>query len=65
MTEDTVDPQEDEPDDAFVNYMPGMPTLSDEPSRVGRVVRKLLRRRGSLRPVIHEERRVVTTLSDD
>jgi len=38
--------------DDLVNYMPGMPQLSGEPSLVGRFVRRLLRRRGPLRPVV-------------
>jgi hypothetical protein len=37
--------------DDLVNYMPGMPQLSSEPSRVGQFLRQLLRRRGGLRPV--------------
>jgi hypothetical protein len=51
--------------DNLVNYMPGMPTLSAEPSRFGRVVRKLFRRRGALRLVTREEEPAVTTFSDD
>lgn len=38
----------------FVNYMPGMPTLSTEPGRVERFLARLLRRRGGLRPVARE-----------
>jgi hypothetical protein len=53
------------PQDTLVNYMPGMPTLSEEPSRFGRLVRKLFRRRGALRLVTHEEEPRVTTFSDD
>lgn len=63
--ERSADQMDETSQDTLVNYMPGMPTLSDEPSLVGRVVRRLLRRRGSLRPVTHEQERVVTTLSDD
>ena len=37
-------------EDEFVNYMPGMPTLSSEPGRVERFLAKLFRRRGPLRP---------------
>jgi hypothetical protein len=39
-------------DDQFVNYLPGMPKLSPEPGWLERFVRKLLRRRGPLRPVV-------------
>jgi hypothetical protein len=38
-------------EDEFVNYMPGMPTLSSEPGRVERFLARLFRRRGPLRPV--------------
>jgi len=49
----------------LVNYMPGMPTLSEEPTRVGRFVRNLLRRRGPLRPVVQERRSRVVTSTDE
>ena len=39
-------------EDEFVNYMPGMPTLSSEPGRVERFLAELFRRRGPLRPVV-------------
>lgn len=50
-TEQTSEP---EPADDVVNYLPGMPRLSSEPGRVGRFLRKLLRRRGGLRPVVSD-----------
>lgn len=54
--------------DDLVNYMPGMPQLSGEPSRFGLFLRRLLRRRGSLRPVAESrDSRVISTdeFSDD
>jgi len=63
--ERSADQMDETSQDKLVNYMPGMPTLSEEPSRVGRIIRKLSRRRGALRPVSREEEPTVTTFSDD
>lgn len=63
--ERSADRTDETSQDTLVNYMPGMPTLSDEPSLVGRVVRRLLQRRGRLRPAGGREERRVTTFSDD
>jgi hypothetical protein len=51
--------------DDLVNYMPGMPTLSGEPTRFGRFVRSLLRRRGDLRPVVHGGQSDVVTSTEE
>ena len=45
----------DAADDELVNYLPGGPTVSETPGRVGRVLQKLLRRRGPLRPVVRTD----------
>jgi len=37
-------------------YLPGTPTVSSKPGRVERFVRKLFRRRGTLRPVVRNNR---------
>ena len=52
MTETSNDSSDDTTEE-FVNYMPGMPKLSREPGRVGRVLANLFGRRrvGSLRVV--------------
>lgn len=49
------------PEDNLVNYMPGMPNLSAESSRVQRFLSKMFRRRGKLRPVFEETDETVTT----
>lgn len=48
------------PEDSLVNYMPGMPNVSGESSRVQRFLSKMLRRRGELRPVFKESDETVT-----
>ena len=52
MTETSNDSSDDTAEE-FVNYMPGMPKLSREPGRVGRVLANLFGRRrvGSLRVI--------------
>ena len=52
MAETSKDNSDDTAEE-FVNYMPGMPKLSREPGRVGRVLANLFGRRrvGSLRVV--------------
>ena len=44
----TNDATPDQPD----TYLPAMPTPSTEPGRIERLLRRLLRRRGGLRPVL-------------
>lgn len=54
MTVPTSERQDDDTEDKFVNYMPGMPRLSSEPGRVERFLTRLFRRRGPLRPVYRD-----------
>lgn len=51
MTEPTSKRRENQAEDDFVNYMPGMPKVSSEPGRVERFLTRLFRRRGPLRAV--------------
>jgi len=51
--------------DEFVNYLPGMPKLSREPGRLERFFRKLLRRRGPLRPVVRPRDETVGRIDDE
>jgi hypothetical protein len=64
-TERSVAQNDETSQETIVNYMPAMPRQSDQPSRVGRILRKVFRRRGALRPVTREEEPVVTTYADD
>jgi len=49
MKESTGESRRDDAEDEFVNYMPGMPKLSNEPGRIERFLTRLFRRRGQLR----------------
>jgi len=42
-------------DDQIVNYLPAAPAATETTGRIERFVRKLLSRRGSLRPVVRNE----------
>ncbi len=46
--------RDDAAQETLVNYMPGMPTLSNEPGRIERFLATLFRRRGPLRPVVSD-----------
>lgn len=51
--------------DKFVNYMPGMPTLSSEPGRVEQVLQNLFNNRGRLRAVVRDDAPVTTESLDE
>jgi len=50
--------------DDFVTYLPGTPTVSSEPGRIERFLKKLFRRRGELRPVVRERDETVVRTED-
>ncbi|WP_166377348.1 hypothetical protein [Halorubrum sp. BOL3-1] len=52
MRESTGESRQDDAEDKFVNYMPGMPKLSNEPGRIERFLTRLFRRRGPLRATL-------------
>lgn len=51
-------------EDKFVNYAPAMPRLSNDSSRLERLVRTLFRRRGGLRPVAQQTEDVVVDTTE-
>lgn len=50
-----MEQKQDSTQDDFVNYLPGMPKLSDEPGTVERFLKTVFRRRGGLKVIVHRD----------
>jgi len=54
MSDNTSGSRDDDVTDEFVNYLPGMPRLSNDPGRIEAFLTRLFRRRGPLRLVFRD-----------